>query len=129
MDSPEPTSASELNLARAILRHGSPNVARELYELTIASEDPEDYRKYLELVNKLEGKDESAGGAPVHITIDLGGAAPAIELVPQTTAEPHVDAVEVTPTAIPAPEAPQPAPAGPDPDIAMFDLSALLGDD
>jgi hypothetical protein len=120
----EPSSLSDFNLARAIVRHGAPNVARHLLDLTLASEDPEDYRKYLELLQKLEGKDQAAGGAPVQITIDLGGATPAVELVPS---EPEV--IEASPAAEPAP-APTPAlPAPTDEDDApVFDLSALLGD-
>lgn len=123
----EVSSTNEYNLARSILRRGAPNIAREYYEMVLASDDPEDYRKFLETVQKLEGKEQGSGGAPVQIIIDLGGATPAIELTPQA-----VEAVEQPPPPAlahdPSPELTQPTPAPTVEEDDIFDMSVLLGD-
>ena len=124
----EVSSANDFALARSIMRRGAPNIAREYYEMVLASEDPEDYRKYLETVHKLEGKEQGANGTPVQIIIDLGSSTPTLELVPQV-----VEAVEQA--QLPAPVQADPliphmqptaAPAVQEDDI--FDMSSLLGD-
>jgi hypothetical protein len=67
------TDANDFAVAKKILKQSAPLVARDLVSITLASEDPDDHRRYLELIKKLDEKDDRGAGAIVNFTIDMSG--------------------------------------------------------
>lgn len=89
------------DLADSILENAEPLVARELVTLTLGSDDPDDHRKFLELMAKRRAKDGPSAGATFHFTFDMGAGA--ITLAEQPSPQPEVIDVEAKP-ALPSPE-------------------------
>jgi hypothetical protein len=80
-------------LAKSILNNAAPLVARDLVSLTQASEDPDDHRRYLELVKKMNEK-EQASGAVFHFTFDMHGGIVAEEVPVAEVVDAEVKQIE-----------------------------------
>jgi hypothetical protein len=84
-----------LALAKSIGKHVLPVVMRNWADLVLSSEDPRVHKEFVEVVHKLDAKNENIG-TQVNLTISLDGA-PVFDIQTTEVPTPATDATIVDP--------------------------------